>query len=90
MQGILASSRRPAVQPFGLASMSATLRQRELRFDLSVELTGLELISVTRRGDVLQAQVDPDRLPSSDPSYGGTLYGQAQVPIAHRVLREAA
>jgi hypothetical protein len=70
--------------------MTAALRLGDLRFQSAVEPTALQTLAIAGDGNVLQTQVDADRLLGGNIRLGGVFDWQTEPPITYGILGEAA
>src|ERR1700739_4949793 len=70
--------------------MAAALRLGNLAFQAPIEPACFQTLTVARDRDMFQAQVDPDRFLGRGTLFNGLFHRQAEPPVPHRILREAA
>ena len=90
MQRIQPAPTSLPMQAPGLPAVSLALRSDNFPFDGAVEKPCRQSICVAGHRSVLESQVDADLAFLCRWCLVGKLHGQAQVPVSHRVLREAA
>jgi hypothetical protein len=73
--GILPTAADAAVESLGLPQMATSLQPTQLVLGLAVEAERLQALPVARHGDILEAQVDSDRLAGGDGGLHGDPHG---------------